>query len=204
MDIAAAKQALRFFRIYDTKLYNDIIEMMRIEQSFLESIYFSYDYSRNSHYCPKEVLSGLQQLRLDQGLQELQCYKSVPLEGNMEALAFPHRYLQVLLSEGIIAAKANENIIVIFKDSDFIFLSGIFDGESAEFYYFEDKKDRYALSKSLSISQIATVDIVFDTDFLSKFVHKSCTKNTKGKKKFDIIKFLKEILSRFKQAPAGA
>jgi len=195
MDITAAKEALRFFRIYDTKLYNDIVSMIETDESFLESIYFSYDYSRNSYYCPQRVLRGLEKLKQRQNLQELRCYPKVSLHSNLEALAFPHKYLQTLFQDEIIVAKADDSVIVIFKDSDPIFASGIFDDDSMEFHYFVDKKDRYAISQSLSISQIQTIDTIFDTDFSSRFIKSE----KKEEKKLYIAEILRQFLQRFKR-----
>jgi hypothetical protein len=155
---------LRFYRFYDTPLYNFIIETIENDGSFLQSEYFSFDYSRNSYYCPKQTLQALHNL---QELQKtfLSGYKKVSLYTNLEPLALPHFAMASLHQNGLFAAKTDAGTIVLFSQNDALFQSGVFSEEEGGYLYFTFSGDRYALSKSLGIQDKEKFDRVFGTNF---------------------------------------
>ena len=155
---------MRFYRLHDTKLYNWILQTNEADRSFLASEYFSYDYSRNSYYCPKTVLTLLQNLKTNNTLF-LQRYRQVSTHSNIEPLAFSHKKMKRLLQKGILCAKSETGLVVLFKDRDSLFDTGVFCEDAKEFIYCKDGTDTFALSKSLKKTDTCLVDAVFSTSF---------------------------------------
>jgi|GEM_PF-6245813 len=178
MDKSLVDEALRFYRFYDTTLYNFIIETIENDGSFLQSEYFSFDYSRNGYYCPKQTLYALQQLKDTQKILPNE-YKKVSLQTNLEPLALPHFAMKLLHENGLFAVKTDAGVIVIFTQNDALFQSGIFREEEGGFAYAKQNGDSYALSKSLSTQDKMRIDTVFGTNFSQCFTGADTKKRVK-------------------------
>lgn len=188
MENSFVSEALCFYRLHDTKLYNTILELNKNDLSFLQSSYFSYDYSRNSYYCPKTVLTFLEQLRADEILN-LSGFEQVGADTNIQPLAFSHKKMQPLLQQEILAAKNESGYIIIFKKEDPLFTSGIFEPKQQGFLYLDKGLDRFALSQSLTKEQIFLLDTQLNTEFSIELGYKL----REEKKGFCIFVFIKEL-----------